>query len=68
MEANDYYLSQYLRNEEKAEKALENFLDNIYDEVQEIKDIIFELEQKAKDYEVFDFSEELKIELKDLLC
>lgn len=51
----------------KQETSLELFKDSIDDELAEIMDIIKVLKRKAKDYDGFDFTEELKELLEELI-
>ena len=67
MDSYNYFCNKHDEQNTKVEKALESFLDSIDSEVSELKDIIFELEQQAKDYEGYDFREELRDYLREVL-
>ena len=67
MDSYNYFCNKHDEDNVKTEKALESFLDSIDSEVSELKDIIFELEQQAKDYEGYDFREELRDYLMEVL-
>ena len=51
----------------KQETSLQLFLDDIDDDLAEIMDIIKVLKRKARDYDGFDFSDELKEVLEDII-
>lgn len=71
--ANTSALNSYMSKTARTDNAHEEFLDFISDSIMDIKDIIFELERVASNFEArdglnYDFSEELKDELKESLC
>lgn len=51
----------------KQEISLELFIDSIDDDLAEIMEIIKTLKKKARDYDGYDFTEELKSLLEDLI-
>ena len=51
----------------KQETSLELFIDSIDDELSEVMEIVKTLKKKARDYDGYDFSDELKDLLEDLI-
>lgn len=51
----------------KQEISLELFKDSIDDELAEIMEIVKTLKKKARDYDGYDFTEEIKCLLEDLI-
>ena len=51
----------------KKETSLQLFLDDIDDDLAEIMDIVKVLKRKARDYDGYDFSEDLKEVLEELI-
>ena len=51
----------------KQEISLELFIDSIDDELAEVMEIVKTLKKKARDYDGYDFTEELKSLLEDLI-
>ena len=51
----------------KQETSLELFIDSIDDELAEIMEIVKTLKKKARDYDGYDFTEDLKCLLEDLI-
>lgn len=64
-DANIHALNAHMLKNEKVETALSYFLKEIDERVQQIEDIYFELRVLAQDYEGYDFSDELKEEIKE---
>lgn len=58
--ANTESLNKYLNQQEIEENMLEEFSDSIYDDIQELK-------EKAKDFNGWDFSNELENIIKEML-
>ena len=51
----------------KQETSLELFIDSIDDELVEVMEIVKTLKKKARDYDGYDFTEELKDLLEELI-
>ena len=51
----------------KQETSLELFIDSIDDELSEVMEIVKTLKKKARDYDGYDFSDELKELLEELI-
>jgi len=58
--ANTEALNRHLAEQEKGETALENFFSAVENEIEELEDIITRIKNIAKDYEGYDFSDEIK--------
>ena len=67
IDANEQALNKYLQKQQDMEKFEDMFLDDIDDDLVEIKNIIKQLRIRASDYYGYDFSELLCDCLSDLI-
>ena len=58
-------LNSYMDEVEAAEKATEDFLEAIEDELEIISDAVYAIKQIAKGYEPYDMDEELEEAIKE---
>lgn len=68
MDAYTYFCNKQDEKNCQVEIAYENFMENIADELQEIEEMINNLKSIARDYQNYDFTDELKDELRDMIC
>jgi len=66
-DANTTYLNRYLNEQQKQEEALEAFTNEIQIDLLEIQKLVYEMEVTAKNYQGYDFREDLKEILNDTL-
>ena len=66
-DANTEYLNRYLNEQQKQEEALEAFTNEIQIDLLEIQKLVYEMEVTAKNYQGYDFREDLKEILNDTL-
>ena len=66
-DANTTYLNRYLNEQQKQEEALEQFTNEIQIDLLEIQKLVYEMEVTAKNYQGYDFREDLKEILNDTL-
>lgn len=66
-DANTEALNRYQNKLAKQEKAFESFCDEIDDDLVELNEMIVNLKKIAKDYENYDFTEDLEELIKDNL-
>lgn len=67
IDANEYALNKHLEKQEKQELNLNAMLDEFDDELFKLGETINSLQAQAKDYNGYDFTEELNDALEDLI-
>jgi len=58
--ANTEALNKHLAEQEACEKALDNFYGAVEGELEELEEVISRIKEIAKDFEGYDFSDEIK--------
>jgi len=66
-DCNEEALNKYMDEVEAAEKATEDFLEAIADELEVISDAVYNIKQTAKNNEGFDMSETIDEAIKEQL-
>jgi hypothetical protein len=67
IDGNEAALNTYMREQDKAEVNFNAFIDSADDKLCEIRDLIDELQKEARDYNGYDFKNELDEMVKDLV-
>ncbi len=65
--ANTKALNRFQEKQKQQEVCYEAFLKHIDEDLVEIQEMIEKLQKVAKDYDVYDYSEDLKEHLEDLI-
>ncbi|MEA2090964.1 MAG: hypothetical protein U9O83_01200 [Campylobacterota bacterium] len=66
-DANEEALNKYMQEQEYSERMLENFIDDIEPLINEVSEIIERIKNIESGYESFDFTDEIKQQIGDLL-
>ncbi len=67
IDGNTYALEQHQKRLDKVSDSLDSFMDDIDDELVELRNTIDELQARAREYDGFDFTEQLNDTLRDLI-
>lgn len=64
---NTYYLNKHLENQERKEKELELLIDYIQDDIDNINSILRNIRAVSKDWDNYDFEEDINDYLKEVI-
>ena len=67
IDGNTYALEQHQKRLDQVSDSLDSFMDDIDDDLDELGNMINELQARAKEYDGYDFTEQLNDMLKDLI-